>query len=40
VIDELRNVLGDIRRKKSEKCFFSLKESMTDRPSVKKSKKQ
>lgn len=35
VIDELKNVLGDIRRKKSEKRFFSLRESMTDRPSQK-----
>ncbi len=25
VIHELKNVLGDIRRKKSEKCFFSLR---------------
>jgi hypothetical protein len=35
VIDELKNVLGDMRRKKSDKKFFSLRESMTDRPVVK-----
>lgn len=32
VIHELHHVLGDIRRKKSEKGFFSSRQSMTDRP--------